>query len=163
MRIYWPDKKSVTVERNVYYDKTSASRPEGEIIGIVGTKANAPVVPNAPSMPTSSSQSAEPPASAPPPHILTPPAPEPIAEEPPTAKRIRKPSQRIVDLFEGRGRTSNRPSDPIVTPGIQALTITEEPNCVLEGEGQADWLMWMNFVKELLMAQETCEAEALEP
>lgn len=45
VRIYWPDKKSMTVERNVYYDRTSASYPEGKINGIVRTKANAPVVP----------------------------------------------------------------------------------------------------------------------
>ena len=69
----------------------------------------------------------------------------------------------MIDLLEGCGSTSNHPSDPIITPGIQAPTITKEPNRVLEGEGQADWLMWTNFVEELLMAQETREAEALEP
>ena len=54
MRVYWPDKKSVTVEQNVYYDRMSASRPKGEIDGLIGTKANAPIVPNTLSAPFSS-------------------------------------------------------------------------------------------------------------
>ena len=47
VRIYWPDKRSVTVERNIYFNKstTSASHLEGEIDGIVETKANAPAKP----------------------------------------------------------------------------------------------------------------------
>ena len=164
VRIYWPDKKSVTVERNVYYDKTSASRPEGEINGIIGTKANAPIVPTVPSTSTSSPQTAvENPTSATP-LQMPPPVSESASEDPPATKRIRKPSQRVADLLEGRGRTSNRPSDPVVTPGIQApTTVVEEPTRLLEGEGQAEWMMWANSVEELLMAAETSEVEALEP
>lgn len=64
VRVYWPDKKFVTVERNVYYDETaaSASRLEGEIDGIIETKANVPAKPfekmNAPT----SSPTIDPPA-----------------------------------------------------------------------------------------------------
>ena len=153
---------------NVYYNRTSASHPKGEINGIVGTKANAPVVPNAPSMPTSSSQTAEPPAPATPPCTPSPPATESAQEDPPAAKRIHKPSQGVIDLLEGHGHTSNHPSDPVVTHGIQAPTIlVEEPTCVLEGEGQSDWMTWANFtmnlVEEYMMAAKIGEAEALEP
>jgi len=168
VRVYWLDKKSVTVEQNVCFDRTSASRPKGEIDGLIGTKANAPVVPNTPSAP-SSSQTTEPPAPVTPSRVPSPPpAAEPVPEEPPAEKCIRKPSQCIVDLLEGRGRTSNRPSDPVITSGIQALTvIAEEPSRVLEGEGQSDWMMWTNFVMNLVeeyaMAAEIGEAEALEP
>jgi hypothetical protein len=41
VQIYWPDTKSITVERNVYYDDTSASRCEGEK-DIIVTKTNLP-------------------------------------------------------------------------------------------------------------------------
>ena len=58
-------------------------------------------------------------------------------------------------------------SDPVVTRGIQAPTVIEEPTCVLEGEGQSNWMMWadfaMNLVKEYAMAAEIGDAEALEP
>jgi len=42
VQIYWPDKKTVSVEQNVHYRKmdASASRLEGEIDGIIETKAN---------------------------------------------------------------------------------------------------------------------------
>ena len=129
-------------------------------------KANTPIIPSTPSAPTSSSQAAEPPA---PPHTPTPPpAAEPAPEEPPTEKRIRKPSQRVADLLDGHGCTSNHPSDPVVTHGIQAPTvIVEEPTHVLEGESQLNWMMWadfaMNLVKEYAMAAEIRDAKALEP
>jgi len=144
----------------------SASRPEGEIDGLIGTKANTPIVPSMPSAPTSSSQAAEPPA---PPRTPTPPpAAEPAPEEPPAEKRIRKPSQRVADLLDGHGRTSNHPSDPVVTRGIQSPTVVvEEPTRVLEGEGQSNWMMWADFatnlVEEYAMAAEIGDAEALEP
>ena len=157
----------MTVERNVYYDRTSASRPEGEIDGLIGMKANAPIVLNTPNVP-SSSQTMEPTASITPSRIPSPPPAEPVPEEPPTEKRVRKPSQHIVDLLEGCGRTSNRPSDPVIPCGIQALTVVvEELTRVLEGEGQSDWMMWADFVTNLVeeyaMAAEVGEAEALEP
>jgi len=59
VRVYWPNKKSVTVKWNVYFDRTSASRPEGEIDGLIRMKANAPVVLNTPSA-LFSSQTTEP-------------------------------------------------------------------------------------------------------
>ena len=42
VRVYWPDRQTVTVERNVYYDNTgaSASRIEGESgWGLTNTQA----------------------------------------------------------------------------------------------------------------------------
>jgi hypothetical protein len=46
-RIYWPDKRTVTTERNVYYDKScsSACRLEGEDWEFVETKTDAPSTP----------------------------------------------------------------------------------------------------------------------
>ena len=44
VRVYWPDKMTVGVERNVYYDKmvTSVSRLEGEEEGIIEPKTDLP-------------------------------------------------------------------------------------------------------------------------
>jgi len=140
----------------------SASHSEGEIDGLIRTKANTLSAP-------SSSQTTEPPTPAIPSRIPSPPpAAESVPEEPPAEKHIQKPSQHVVDLLEGRGCTSNRLSDPVITPGIQAPTIiAEEPSRVLEGEGQSDWMMWADLVTSLVeeyaMAAEIGEAEALEP
>lgn len=95
---------------------------------------------------------------------MPPPVSESASEDPPATKHVHKLSQHIADLLEGCGYTSNCPSDPIVTPGIQApTTFVEEPTRLLEGEGQAEWMMWTNSVEELLMAAEMSKAEALEP
>jgi hypothetical protein len=40
VRVYWPDTRTVTVERNTYYDDTSASHLEGENGGMDITKMN---------------------------------------------------------------------------------------------------------------------------
>jgi hypothetical protein len=43
VRVYWPDTKAISVERNVYYDDASASRNEGEQPDdVVVTKPDSP-------------------------------------------------------------------------------------------------------------------------
>lgn len=85
-------------------------------------------------------------------------------EEPVPAKRVRKPSQRVRNILEGRGATSARPSDPVVAAGVQVPPIAEEaPAQVLEGEGIADWMMVADFVDEYVMVAEMSDFEALEP
>ena len=88
MRVYWPDKKSVTVKQNIYYDRMSASRSEGEIGGLIRMKANAPIVLNTPSVP-SSSQITEPSAPTTPSCVPSlPPAAKPVPEEPNAEKHV---------------------------------------------------------------------------
>ena len=90
VHIYWPDKRSVTIERNIYFDKStmSASHLEGEIDGIVETKANAPAKPPETPSTLKSSPPANFPAPATSPHILAPPpAPVITPVEPPADKR----------------------------------------------------------------------------
>ncbi|PPR06349.1 hypothetical protein CVT26_004623 [Gymnopilus dilepis] len=57
VRVYWPDSKTVSVERKVYYDNTcsSASRLEGEEDIVVETKADSPVIPSSLAVPPSQS------------------------------------------------------------------------------------------------------------
>jgi len=103
-RIYWLDKKMVSVERNIYYNKTvaSASYLEEEEEGIVEMKANN--LPKASDLPSNDSMSSLPPempAPSPPPRVPSPPVDESTEDELPTTKCIRKPSQCVVDLIEG--------------------------------------------------------------
>ena len=167
-RIYWLDKKTVSIKRNIYYNRTiaSASRFKEEEQGIVKMKANSPQVSNLSN--TSISSKDNPlvnlPAPVTPPHIPSlPPASQPIEEEPPITKQARKLSQQILDIVEGHSVASSCPSDPLLTRGVQAPTsINKEPNVMLEGEGQADWMMAADFVEEYALAVEISEAEALE-
>ena len=133
VQIYWPDKKTVSVEWNVHYRKmdVSASRLEGEIDRIIETKAN-----NSLKASNQLNKSISPPHVEMPASSTSPPAPEFASKEPPAEKRTRKPSKHVVDLLKGHGCTSNHPSDPVVTCSIQ--TPTEVLNVELEGEGQAN-------------------------
>jgi len=148
-RIYWPNKQTVTVERNVNYIPlvTSASRNEGE--------EDTPSVP-------------QPDAPIPPPPLLEPypPVPPPAEEVVEAhAKRIRKPSQRVADILEGRAESSPRRSERLLARGIQMPTKEAErvdiPN--VEGEqgvGEAD--LAEQFDGYALSA-EISNAEGLEP
>ena len=74
-QIYWPDKKTVSIERNIYYDKTvvSASCLKEEEQGIVKTKANSPQVLNASNTSSNDNPSVDFPAPVTPPCIPSPP------------------------------------------------------------------------------------------
>ena len=159
IRIYWPDKMTVGIEHNVYYDKSTASvsRIEGEE-GIIEMKTDLPNSTN----PTSNIPSDNPTPT--PPHKPN----SSTSEDDLPEKRIRKPSQRIVDIIEGHGSTSNWPSDPIVARGVQLPPplppVTEQPpNKVFEGEGQAEWIMAADFAEEYSMLAEISKTEAFEP
>jgi len=110
----------------------SASHLKGEIDGIMEMKAN--------NLQKASSPSNKSPSSpcvgmlAPSTHSCIPsppPASEFAPDEPPTEKRICKPSQNIVDL--------------------------------LEGEGQAYWMMATDFATEYPLVVKISETEAFEP
>jgi hypothetical protein len=154
-RVYWRDTKTVTVERNVYFDPTSASvdRLEGEDWQFVETTTDeltstpTPIFPTVATPPAQSEQ------------IVSAPAEDEHEEDEPRAKRTRKPSQRVLEILSGRAVSSSRPSDPIIAPGIQVPTaVVEEP----EGEETPDVLMADNFV-EYAMVADMSEVEGLEP
>ena len=172
VRIYWPDKRNVTVERNVYYDKTgaSASRFEGEdwddfvetkVDELTGTSTTVPQSSTPAPNPEPTSRVREPP-------IMDDTASDAASEPEVRSKRVRKPTQRVKDLLEGRGVTSDLPKGPKVAPGVQLPT--EEPS-ILEamlaklapGYQEEDLPMAADFLEEYAMAAEISEAEALEP
>lgn len=85
----------------------------------------------------------------------------------PPAKRIRKPSQRILDIINGVGTGSHRPKDPAIPPGIQLPPLAE--NAEFEGEGAAEQMMLameedLEEAAELAMAMNEVitQAKALE-
>ena len=149
-RVYWPDRGSVTVERNLHFDETGASAEclEGEDWDCVD-----------PSSDSLTSNFTPDPTLAPAASTSTTPAP--ALDNEPMAKHVRKPSQRIQDILAGRGVTSTCPSNPQVAPGIQLPTVNETVE--FEGEVTADWIMLSDFVEEYAMAAEISDAEALEP
>jgi len=144
-RIYWQDTKTVSVECNVYFDPTSASvdHLEGEDWQFIHYSPNCihhfpdylPI--DKPLVPAES---------------------EPEENEP-HARHTCKPSQCVLEILSGHAVNSSRPSDPLITPGVQVPTaVVEEP----EGEQTPDALMAIDLIKHAMVA-ETSEAEGLEP
>ena len=132
-RISWLDTKSITVERNIYYDDSSASRNEGEQDDVVVTKTNSPTTSKTP--------------------VVETPAEDDISEAETPAPRIRKPSQRVQDLLQGDATWSNRSKSQKVAPGVQLPTHIDVD--------AADWAT--NAINEYALAAETTNSEALEP
>ena len=171
VRVYWPDKRNVTIERNIYYDETctSVSRFEGEDWdGFVEIETK-PDSPNSKIPDTDPLKPNAPPPDNEIPPINQVPDPEPssAAEESTSEvetrpKCIRKPRQKVRDLLEGRATTSTRSGDPLVARGVQLPT----PNAndeVFEGVGQSDWMMLAESEEEYALVAEISEMEALEP
>ncbi|KAJ3481674.1 hypothetical protein NLJ89_g12191 [Agrocybe chaxingu] len=136
--------------------------------GFNETKPDLPINSTAeppPSTSSTSNQTAQPAASAP-----QAPERDESASEPdetpstpkPREKRVRKPSQRVLDIIEGRAVSSNLPKSPKLSPGVQLPTEMPKER-VLEGEGTSDWMMAADFVDEYALVAEISETEALEP
>ncbi|KAF8799487.1 hypothetical protein BYT27DRAFT_7075854, partial [Phlegmacium glaucopus] len=177
VQVYWPDTKTVSVERNVYTDNTlaSASRIKGENNeGFVEANPDLHVSPKIPQPDSAQSLPIQSPVSNDQaPHNLNTNLenlPNDPIERP---KRVRKPTQKVKDLMEGVAVSSNLPkSQTKLAPGVQLPTEppqehdilpVEEPSTVLEGEGLSDWMMVADFTDEYALAAETSATEALEP
>lgn len=170
-RVYWPTKRRVSIERNIYFDDSvpASSHFEGEEGNLPGeiTLTQQPI----PAMPSTVPFSSVPPSvkQAPSPLVPLPPLvePEPNPSPDPPAKRIRKPSQRILDIIAGKATSSPRPSDPPIPRGVQMPTIIKE-QVTLEGEGTAEQMLATMEEDEahevaMLISEVISEAEALEP
>jgi Reverse transcriptase (RNA-dependent DNA polymerase) len=154
-RIYWPEKRTVTVEWNIYLDNTtaSASRLEGEK-WIIETTTDAPA---------STAHTPPPPVAVVPTTAADPANPSDSEAELP-AKWIRKPSQRVKDILDGYGTASYHSSDPVIATGVQMPTIVaNKPAEVFEGEGSADSMMMAEGPDEYALVATTSETEAIDP
>ena len=167
--VYWPMKWIVTVERNVYW------RPlqhiiEGEEEGTYPSNATLAYVNDPQPRATATAKSGlsvpQPQATISTNTTVTLPTPDPITA--PRPKRIRQPSQRVLNIINGKA------VDPAPPRGIQLPNLVAEdpkPNsgpAVFEGEGMADQtLAAVNYDDDvelaLQMHENIAEAEALEP
>ena len=169
-RVYWPAKRSVSVERNVYWDPSVAESLSREGEDEENDPPNAMIPTHQPQPQT---QEAPATVASPAPKVFTPRAskiPVHVDSLDPPTKRIRKPSQRILDIINGKGTSTHRPSDPPIPRGIQLPTLPEAiQETSFEGEGAAEQLMAIleadDDPAELAVAlvEFTAEAEALEP
>ncbi|PPQ83525.1 hypothetical protein CVT26_004100 [Gymnopilus dilepis] len=188
VRIYWPETRSVSVERNVYYDESSTSRLEGEEREI-GVKADAdsPINPRpsaefsqeSTSNPTSAQESGPSITENP---SITPGEPltdveEFISEVETRPKRARKPAQKVQDPMDGtavaaKGARSQKaamrglqvpPKEASAPPADVPEPSKNAENQVFEGEAMSAWIMVGEGDEEYGLAAEISEAEALEP
>jgi hypothetical protein len=176
VRIYWPDSRTVGVERNVYVDKTGASafRLEGEEWdGFNETNSNTPFIPNEPSNISTNLDNAQK-SDDPTPIDIPPEIPSDTDETPfePNArpKRTRKPTERVRELISGQAVSDDRPKlGRKIATGIQLPTkipqpIEPEPAPVNLEEVEAGNIgMAADFIDEYCMVAEMSESEALEP
>jgi hypothetical protein len=165
-RVFWPGGCRITVERNIYWNATDiASFPrEGEedLIpnAMITTQIDSP--PTQTSIATSSKTSPAPQAPRPQPPSKNPTLPNsPVLDM--VAKRIRKPSQRVLDILNGPGTLPKGIQLPSTLPQVVI-----ENDVALEVEHAAEKLMALledNDPAELALSlvQFTADAEALEP
>jgi hypothetical protein len=157
-RIYWPEKRSVTVEWNVYFDTSivSASRLEGEEWQFIEMTTNAP-----------SSTVHKPTVTSAPPVL----DPQPTADTSDQSdsktkapvKRVQKPSQCIRDILDGHGTSTHHSSDPAITPGVQLPTVIKKTTEIPEGEGTADWIMLAENIEEYALVAEKVRSKQSSP
>lgn len=142
VQVYWPDTKTITVERNTYYDNTSACHLEGENTLTINEMSAETQAPNPnPAVPNVPGQN----------------QPE-VAEQEERGYHIRKPSQRVLDLLEGCNMWTDKPTNVLVPPGIQLMAEGRANDEVL-----TDWLDVPDHVEGYAFAAVTGDSEALEP
>jgi hypothetical protein len=132
-------------------EDNAPSIPQVEVPTTPHTEANAKTI-------------AEPHPATPPPvsEPLVPPTPTP--EPDPPARRIRKPSQHILDIIEGRAITSLHSSASQIPRGVQIPPpVQEEPPraepAMLEGEGQSEFIMTAENLDGYALAAKMSDAE----
>ena len=149
-RVFWPTKRTVMVERNIYFDKSATTdRLEGEDYVTIKTPAaskafstsNSYPIAVAPEITETSVSNDAPTQQQPLPRVQTPepevdPQPAPRESHTPCESCTRRPSKRVQDILDGIGVTSNCRSDPTLTPGIQAPSLPPPvERSQFEGEG----------------------------
>jgi hypothetical protein len=100
VRVWWPNTRTITVERNCYYDNTLILEGEEDNIQLSKTKAiaaNEPTV-NEPTVDDRNSR---------------------LSILPDQEPRAQRPSSHVRDLLEGRGTWSRNPTNSSVPPGVQ--------------------------------------------
>ena len=141
-RVYWPDSKTVTVERNIYYDNSSVSHleEEQEPIGLTKIIATIPPVVQTQETPDKSAVDSDADAST---------------------KRVRKPSKKVADLLKDGALAPRiqKPSDDLAAVVVgcvdEYMFVVEigaaealEPRSLAEAKSRPDWLLWEKAADE---------------
>ena len=112
-RVFWPTKHTITVERNIYFDKSAATdRLKGEDYVTIKTPAaskasstsNSYPITVAPEITETSVSNDAPTPQQPLPQVQTP-EPEVDPQPAPCESRTRRPSKRVQDILTGIVRT----------------------------------------------------------
>ena len=143
----------MSVKQNVHLENTntSASRLEGKYWQLIKIKTSAPAPPQ-------SAPFVEPP----PTDADTVNSLETEAEDEVPIKCVWKLSHCVHNILKGHGTSSYRPSDSVITLGIQ-LPPAINQDVILEGDGSADWMMIAEEMDEYTLAAKMSEVEAIEP
>ena len=145
-RVYWPDSRKVSVERNVYFG--ASPQLEGEELHIPGTHEQSAAPPEELTTPST------------PPHARTPPAPDTPSESSPIDPETVPIPEDASDAPSGRPmhdrKLSHRMRDLLSGEGVTSVTEARGVDPILENLNDAAGI-------ELIFAAETSEAEALEP
>ena len=173
VRIYWPDSRTVGVERNVYVDKTgaSASRLEGEEWdGFGETNTNAPITSNNPTNISTNPNNAHKSNDIDPiPHQVPSDIDETPSEPDERPKRSRKATEHVHDLISGQAVSDYRPKlGRKIAVGVQLPTINppqpdESAPVIYDENNGGKFGLAADFVDEYSMVAEMRESEALEP
>ena len=164
-RIYWPEKRSVTVERNVRFSTVGLPVVVVDDVELEGEGETTVVDPDPdmPAMVKPDKPESPPPElivpnlPAPPADALLAPAPEPQIP-PKRPSRARKPSRYVRDVLEGRGSADNRASKPALPAGVQA------PTAIIEADDPADEQGELGeVISAIAMAVVMADARSLEP
>ena len=128
-RIYWPNRKSITVERNITFSNQPIQPVEGE--ENLDLDLEKSITESDPSL-------------IPIPEEIT----EPIEAEITTGKRTRKPSRKILEIMDGKAQAHTAKyltaSLATVTAEIEAF----DPLSVAEAKRSPDWLKWEEAMKD---------------
>jgi len=148
-RIYWPDKKSMGVKRNVKFSVTYEATPYYDAVLLEGEDVEL-------DEPTTSKPNNMTP-SDPPTHV---PAPTPVNKPNRCSTCTQKPSQYIKDIQSRKGGTQGWKNQPVFPQGmvIPEATIEEVP----DNESTNDQGELMEEIPSIAMAAKMAEAHGME-
>lgn len=153
-RIYWPNRRSITVERNVTFDLSQPAHPPDVDIMLSsvepGTAPRDEPVINEPHNTISTHE------------MQTDPTPSTDATDiiPPRIPRIRKPSRYVQQIAAGEGTTTGLPGNSSLPKGMQIASMVTESE-LADDEGEITETR--GLTDEMAMAITTSEIEGIEP
>jgi len=177
-RIYWDEKRTVTIERSVKFDDGDVWVPgsvlsKGEKSSTGQNNSQAPISMNQAPISTNQTPIATGSTNQPSSSILSASNPTPLVNDPlgddfdrtheettsGRSQRLRKPSGYVKRLQDGTGVSDGRPSQPNMPRGLQTVKDTEASAEVADIQGELSGMEKIEYE----MAAAVSEAEAMDP